>query len=199
MRVVDKRGSTEVMEPWQSVRLSLQQRELRVTAPELSLSLPVNDRFEVLRESCHQQCLMISGFLQLQNFYCFLKFDSVHAYLQWSQKLKEAKRPLWQSWNSPFCGLCSIHFTLVRRQHHCRTCGRAVCSACSPALAELPHLGYTGLQRVCIHCSSVLQHATIPRLRRRRSLPNGIKVRKDDLNRSASEFRRRGHASLQPS
>ena len=198
MRVVDKQGCTSLTVPWCPVKLTLHNRELGFSGDAVNFYLPINDRFEILRESCHQQCLMLSSFLQLQNFYCFLKFESVHAFLQWTQKLKEAKRPRWQNLSTPLCGLCSAHFTMVRRQHHCRTCGRAVCAACSPALAELPHLGYTGLQRVCVHCSTTLQHTTIPRLSRRRSLPSGIRATKEDLDRSASEIRKQSHASLQP-
>ena len=198
MRVVDKQGAAGLTVPWCPVHLTLHNRELGFSGDSASFFLPVNERFEVLRESCNHQCLMLSSFLQLQNFYCFLKFESVHAYLLWSQKLKEAKRPRWQNMSTPLCGLCSAHFTLVRRQHHCRTCGRAVCAACSPVLAELPHLGYASLQRICVQCSANLQHTTIPRLRRRRSLPGGIKAKKEDIERSLSEIRRRGHASLQP-
>ncbi len=30
-----------------------------------------------------------------------------------------------------FCAWCSSKFTLTRRKHHCRLCGRIMCNACS--------------------------------------------------------------------
>ena len=46
------------------------------------------------------------------------------------------------------CTLCNTHFTLLRRVHHCRQCGAAVCSACSSH--TMPVRGST--QRVCDAC-----------------------------------------------
>jgi hypothetical protein len=53
------------------------------------------------------------------------------------------------------CSLCGKslgkrHFSLARR-HHCRACGKCVCSACSPHL--LPVADHSGRQRVCIACA----------------------------------------------
>jgi hypothetical protein len=60
------------------------------------------------------------------------------------------------SWeeNKKNCSLCSKligkrHFA---RRHHCRTCGKCVCSACSPHLVAVSNLH--GLQRVCTACVS---------------------------------------------
>ncbi|EDQ92552.1 uncharacterized protein MONBRDRAFT_13501, partial [Monosiga brevicollis MX1] len=30
------------------------------------------------------------------------------------------------------CQLCANKFTMVRRRHHCRRCGKLVCSSCAP-------------------------------------------------------------------
>merc|ERR1712118_284018 len=41
--------------------------------------------------------------------------------------------PVWQTdKSSNGCQLCGIGFTLTRRMHHCRVCGRLVCNSCSP-------------------------------------------------------------------
>ncbi|KAE9047850.1 hypothetical protein PR003_g540 [Phytophthora rubi] len=51
------------------------------------------------------------------------------------------------------CGLCSADFSLVRRKHHCRHCGRVMCSDCSSFLFfEFSHRKH----RVCATCNNQL-------------------------------------------
>jgi hypothetical protein len=51
------------------------------------------------------------------------------------------------------CGLCSSDFSLVRRKHHCRHCGRVMCSDCSAFLYfEFSHRKH----RVCNTCNNQL-------------------------------------------
>ncbi|KAG3198277.1 hypothetical protein PC128_g6150 [Phytophthora cactorum] len=51
------------------------------------------------------------------------------------------------------CGLCRADFSLVRRKHHCRHCGRVMCSDCSSFLYfELSHRKH----RVCATCNNQL-------------------------------------------
>lgn len=45
------------------------------------------------------------------------------------------------------CTACGAPFTLVRRRHHCRNCGRIFCSRCSSNSLPLPELGYE--RKVC--------------------------------------------------
>ena len=40
------------------------------------------------------------------------------------------------------CTQCSEKFTMVRRRHHCRNCGRIFCHKCSANSISLPELGY---------------------------------------------------------
>ena len=47
------------------------------------------------------------------------------------------------------CLICHALFTFINRRHHCRHCGRVVCSACSP---HKLFLGETYPQRVCNLC-----------------------------------------------
>eukprot|EP01050_Picozoa_sp_SAG11_P028839 SAG11_NODE_7878_length_1085_cov_1.745436_1_plen_188_part_10 len=53
------------------------------------------------------------------------------------------------------CHLCGFKFTMFKRRHHCRECGRSVCYEHSRRTAPLPHRG-TGdaPQRVCDGCSA---------------------------------------------
>ncbi|CAG2182107.1 unnamed protein product, partial [Oppiella nova] len=38
------------------------------------------------------------------------------------------------------CQLCTEEFSVTYRRHHCRCCGKVVCSACSQNKAPLPYL-----------------------------------------------------------
>ena len=42
-------------------------------------------------------------------------------------------------------------------RHHCRCCGKLVCSSCSPDKQRLPLLGFATPQRVCTQCSAKLK------------------------------------------
>lgn len=50
------------------------------------------------------------------------------------------------------CTACSSPFTLVRRRHHCRNCGRIFCGNCSTNQIAIPELGYDKKVRVCDLC-----------------------------------------------
>lgn len=48
------------------------------------------------------------------------------------------------------CMVCEKKFTLTKRRHHCRVCGKVVCDPCSPHKRLLP--GHKEKQRVCTPC-----------------------------------------------
>uniref|UniRef100_A0AC35U6C9 FYVE-type domain-containing protein n=1 Tax=Rhabditophanes sp. KR3021 TaxID=114890 RepID=A0AC35U6C9_9BILA len=50
------------------------------------------------------------------------------------------------------CTQCHNAFTIVRRRHHCRNCGRIFCGRCSSNSLSLPELGYDRKVRVCNLC-----------------------------------------------
>ncbi|TMS35947.1 hypothetical protein L596_003230 [Steinernema carpocapsae] len=50
------------------------------------------------------------------------------------------------------CTACQSPFTIVRRRHHCRNCGRIFCARCSANSLNLPELGYDRKVRVCNLC-----------------------------------------------
>eukprot|EP00117_Sycon_ciliatum_P039341 scpid34813/ scgid3675/ Lateral signaling target protein 2 homolog; Zinc finger FYVE domain-containing protein 28 len=66
-------------------------------------------------------------------------------------------RPVWvPDDNTVACMGCEQPFTLVRRKHHCRSCGHVFCSRCSGHAIPLPHLQYNRPVRVCDSCVSGL-------------------------------------------
>jgi hypothetical protein len=82
-------------------------------------------------------------------------------------------RPYWIPDNdATTCMLCSRQFTLVRRRHHCRSCGRVLCTDCCAQHAVLAYLGTidttpilvnhrlaatTKPARVCAPCAGTLE------------------------------------------
>ncbi|XP_048581610.1 zinc finger FYVE domain-containing protein 9 [Nematostella vectensis] len=63
-----------------------------------------------------------------------------------------------------FCMNCGLKFSLIRRKHHCRACGKVLCSSCCNMKFVLPYLGNKEA-RVCQVCCDVL-------LRENRQIPN---------------------------
>uniref|UniRef100_A0A8C4TE94 Lateral signaling target protein 2 homolog n=1 Tax=Erpetoichthys calabaricus TaxID=27687 RepID=A0A8C4TE94_ERPCA len=51
-----------------------------------------------------------------------------------------------------YCTACKAPFTVIRRKHHCRSCGKIFCSRCSSHSAPLPRYGQVKPVRVCTHC-----------------------------------------------
>ena len=59
---------------------------------------------------------------------------------------------LWMPDNSTkTCTACSLAFSLLRRRHHCRVCGKIFCQACS---SQTANVGNDGHVRVCDNCFS---------------------------------------------
>jgi hypothetical protein len=71
---------------------------------------------------------------------------------KWSEKLKKAVRPVWQDPNSERCTVCDKNFQVFRRQHHCRKCGKVICSAHCRVIDGLPELGYNEKVKICSNC-----------------------------------------------
>ncbi|XP_065201380.1 rabankyrin-5 [Planococcus citri] len=66
-----------------------------------------------------------------------------------------SKEPPWVEGEA--CQECDTRFTITMRKHHCRHCGRLLCSKC--AARDIPILKYNQNKpvRVCITCFDVLQ------------------------------------------
>ena len=71
-------------------------------------------------------------------------------------------KPVWvPDAMSKECMICSVKFTAFVRKHHCRRCGRVICSTCSPhrispELQTRSHMHHASdskkLERVCKEC-----------------------------------------------
>jgi hypothetical protein len=65
--------------------------------------------------------------------------------------------PVWVSdQDARTCELCSAHFTVFHRRHHCRICGKVVCNSCSTHRLKISS-NSSGIQRVCDDCFSKVE------------------------------------------
>lgn len=53
---------------------------------------------------------------------------------------------------APTCMSCKATFTVFRRRHHCRNCGKVFCARCSANSVPLPRYGQLKPVRVCNRC-----------------------------------------------
>ncbi|XP_055853313.1 rabankyrin-5 [Episyrphus balteatus] len=69
--------------------------------------------------------------------------------------------PLESPWSeSDLCQECGTKFSLTMRKHHCRHCGRTLCSKCSNNDIPILKFGINKPVRVCSVCFGVLQVGT---------------------------------------
>ena len=54
------------------------------------------------------------------------------------------------------CMVCGASFSVIRRRHHCRNCGKVVCGACSAQKRVIPGLDLATPERVCKFCYDLL-------------------------------------------
>lgn len=61
--------------------------------------------------------------------------------------------PVWiPDIEAPKCMSCAANFTVVKRRHHCRNCGKVFCARCSSNSTPLPKYGHVKPVRVCNRC-----------------------------------------------
>lgn len=142
---------------------------MRLKGYKLHRIIPIDASFDVIdaqdRPSRNQFRFQIVSSEKTFIVYSSSKEDK----LKWIKSLKECiekskesitpkssqntvQAPLWVSdKESPVCLLCSTLFTMVKRRHHCRCCGKLVCSQCSK---HRLNIGDTKKkQRVCDDCA----------------------------------------------
>lgn len=73
----------------------------------------------------------------------------------------ETDPPVWEE-HAKECNGCLRSFTMTRRKHHCRACGRTFCQTCSHHKDVLPEqYGLEGPQRTCDSCHLALQQVSV--------------------------------------
>ncbi|XP_011198660.2 zinc finger FYVE domain-containing protein 9 [Bactrocera dorsalis] len=65
--------------------------------------------------------------------------------------------PIWVPDNmATGCMQCHAKFTMIKRRHHCRACGKVLCSVCCSQKFKLEFLSNTAESRVCLQCFLIL-------------------------------------------
>ena len=89
------------------------------------------------------------------------KARPTHPSLQELLLSKIAKPPSWTPDRMvSSCQHCKLPFNRadpsMARKHHCRHCGRCICSGCSPHRVPIPKFGGAQEERVCVLCERIL-------------------------------------------
>ena len=84
----------------------------------------------------------------------------IRSNVQMTEEMRAAAAaPVWTTdKESKHCALCSSAFTMLKRRHHCRQCGKCVCDKCSTNRCVLPNVGVGDKKtpvRVCDNCMSL--------------------------------------------
>jgi len=58
---------------------------------------------------------------------------------------------------APMCMICGTSFSVIKRRHHCRNCGKVVCGSCSSQKRVIPGLDLSKPERVCKFCYDLLE------------------------------------------
>ncbi|KAF5303154.1 hypothetical protein FQR65_LT08317 [Abscondita terminalis] len=70
-----------------------------------------------------------------------------------SNETEFERPPVWiPDVEAPKCMSCTATFTVVKRRHHCRNCGKIFCGRCSSNSVPLPKFGHIKPVRVCNKC-----------------------------------------------
>jgi hypothetical protein len=93
------------------------------------------------------------------NRYASLREDLVHLHGEAEAPSTERscepteRPPIWiPDVEAPKCMSCGVNFTVVKRRHHCRNCGKVFCARCSSNSVPLPKFGHHKPVRVCNRC-----------------------------------------------
>ncbi|KAH3744563.1 protein piccolo [Pelomyxa schiedti] len=109
--------------------------------------------------------------------------------------------PVWlQDKKSLICMICGQKFTVIKRRHHCRNCGKIMCGKCCHLKRVLPHIGEEPV-RVCKFCMEFLDLTeqeeknkleaigTPPKTEATNSVPSPIEAPDSTVNTDANASR----------
>lgn len=86
--------------------------------------------------------------------YASLREDLANLHVNGESQAHAVERPpIWiPDVEAPKCMSCGVNFTVVKRRHHCRNCGKVFCARCSSNSVPLPKFGHHKPVRVCNRC-----------------------------------------------
>ena len=151
---------------WLTAVLTLEARRLSLRNEQGSESVLCEQVSEaslkLVRESFQRQEVLFAVLHVSTLSLYHIRFPSLRSHLSWKSALTASIQPLWESPALKYCHLCSKAFSAIRRQHHCRLCGRVVCAACSQFRAQVPWSAGLGKERACGNCVGRLMEDSSP-------------------------------------
>jgi hypothetical protein len=60
------------------------------------------------------------------------------------------------------CEICEVVFNMTQRRHHCRRCGKSVCTKCSANMKPLSRQDAKTVYRVCDACDTEIENFKVP-------------------------------------
>lgn len=174
---------------WTRVKIILIQCKLKFLYSDvLSKTITVDKDFQIVEVNQDNTFLTATYNHEGIAYTCRVMCKSFTELQEFKDYLLRMKRPLWKT--SPICQLCCVEFSITKRKHHCRHCGKVACSKCSPALGELEQLGYSERMRICIDCEKEIQRHSRSRAH---SLRSDDYNSEDSIDKKPPTFRDRPH------
>ena len=121
---------------------------------EVKKSIKIDNNISLKTQAESRFTLVFNRMKPKGNKVYILRMSTMEDYYSILRLIKRAKRPKWDSEHSMFCKECAKKFTALRRQHHCRNCGRVFCSRHTSKRVFLPEYSYENKVRVCNSCFS---------------------------------------------
>ncbi|KZC14829.1 Zinc finger FYVE domain-containing protein 9 [Dufourea novaeangliae] len=85
--------------------------------------------------------------------------DILDTSLPESNSILGKQPPFWvPDSDAPSCMFCDVKFTVLKRRHHCRACGKVLCNKCCNMKYKLEYQGNID-SRVCVSCHQLLTKA----------------------------------------
>lgn len=135
----------------ENVTLTLSRSQLICKFDSKVIKLDIPSSVTVWKVQRVSLAMILCISMNKQLFIWRLVAPTLKTFLLWKEAILISKRPVWLF--SKVCQVCCEKFGLIRRQHHCRTCGKAVCGNCSRMETVLYMYGYRKPKIICTFCA----------------------------------------------
>jgi hypothetical protein len=165
---------------WKQCRKALTERELLLFSDVFMYVQPKGGKYMVpasyklaylrVKPSCYNGLVTLDIYAPMKSF--ILRFEEEHERDAWNSAFQEAivnakaqrrvppykEAPIWiPDAVSNTCMECGVELSFFRRRHHCRNCGKIMCSKCLPKRIILRHISETVPSKVCKRCADEVE------------------------------------------
>ena len=157
VQIASKLTPSSKARKWLPAVLTLEDRHLLLRneqgCEEILCEQVSETSFKLVVESFKRQEVVFGVVLANSNWsFYHIRFTSLSSQLSWKSAMSMSVQPRWESNTLKCCYMCYKAFSAVRRQHHCRLCGRVVCAGCSQFRAQVPWSAGISKERACKGC-----------------------------------------------